>query len=667
MKVIKHFALPLFLTVSVFYMEMLLRLGLRRFPWHSYVLILLLSGMFALGIFLLGSLFSQKWRPWFYRAILLLSAGYFISQFIYLQIFQTFYTVYSALHGTGALGFQSIIYNAVMEDPLHILLFFLPMLFFELIRAHFPLWQWTLRKRVLTLLAGFILLIGAFGASVLGSEDKPSAHAMMLRRMQIDESVYQIGLMMTTWVDIKGHFIEAPSVESELLPQVDTVVPQVFVEEPKEEKEKVRKGEDIPTLREVYSVAYKANILPIDFKKLYEEEEDPILREMHAYFGAKAPSSKNDYTGRFAGDNLIFITAESLSHLAIDPVLTPTLYHLSTQGFVFENFYNPIWEVSTSDGEYVAVTGLLPKAGVWSLRRSADNYLPYSMGNALKKEGYLTKAYHNHYYDYYQRDKSHPNLGYDYKGRGNGLEITDQWPGSDLEMMQVSIDEYIDQEPFHAYYMTVSGHLLYSFEGNQMSAKNREYVKDLPYNEETKAYLAANIEFDRAMEYLLNRLREEGVAERTLIVISPDHYPYGLSRESIDELSGEKVEGNFELYRSTLMIYKDGMKSETITRPVSSLDIIPTLHNLMGLEYDSRLLMGTDAFSTNAPLVTFLNRSYISRDYRYNTIEGAFAGDVPSQWFHESTQQKIDEMFLFSSLMLEKDYYGLLKEAGQIE
>ena len=54
----------------------------------------------------------------------------------------------------------------------------------------------------------------------------------------------------------------------------------------------------------------------------------------------------------FEGCNLILITAESFSYLAIDPELTPTLYKLQTEGFNFTNFYTPYWDVSTSDGEY---------------------------------------------------------------------------------------------------------------------------------------------------------------------------------------------------------------------------------------------------------------------------------------------------------------------------
>ena len=71
----------------------------------------------------------------------------------------------------------------------------------------------------------------------------------------------------------------------------------------------------------------------------------------------------------FKGKNLIFITAESFSDMAIDPEYTPTLYKLKTEGYNFTNFYNPIWGVSTLDGEYVNLLSLVPKPGVWSMKR----------------------------------------------------------------------------------------------------------------------------------------------------------------------------------------------------------------------------------------------------------------------------------------------------------
>jgi phosphoglycerol transferase MdoB-like AlkP superfamily enzyme len=405
-------------------------------------------------------------------------------------------------------------------------------------------------------------------------------------------------------------------------------------------------------------------VLNTDFADLATTAADDDIADIHRWVSQREIAYTNSQTGRFEGYNLIFITAESYSHLAIDPDITPTLYKMQHEGISFTEFYNPLWGVSTSDGEYVAVTGLLPKPGVWSMYHSGKNSMPFAMGNQLRDRGYLTLAYHNHTYDYYRRDISHPNLGYEYKGLGNGLDVAKTWPESDLEMMEKTIDEYIDQEPFHAYYMTVSGHLQYNFNGNFIARKNQDLVDDLNLTEPARAYLATQIELDRAMEYLLQRLEQAGVDNRTLIVMSADHYPYGLDHEDIENLAGHQVDRNFELYRSSLIIYAPGMEPMTVSEPVSSLDIMPTLSNLLGLDYDSRLFMGRDIFSDQKPQVIFQNRSFITDQGRYNATDNTWepiSGSTTDDEYIIGQLNEIEEKFYYSKKILEEDYYSSLE------
>jgi lipoteichoic acid synthase len=404
------------------------------------------------------------------------------------------------------------------------------------------------------------------------------------------------------------------------------------------------------------------NVMDIDFESLLAAagEDDPLY-SMHKYFSSVEPTATNEYTGMFKGCNLIMFTAEGFSPYAVSPELTPTLYKMINEGFVFKNFYNPVWWVSTSDGEYVACTGLIPKSGVWSMAKSGSNYMPFAMGNQFRKLGYTTKAYHNHTYTYYKRDVSHPNLGYDYKGVGNGLEVKKTWPESDLEMIDVTFDEYADQQPFHAYYMTVSGHMNYNFYGNQMASKNKKYVEDLPYSDEAKAYIACNLELEFAMKSLMEKLEAAGIAENTVIVLSPDHYPYGLERDKLNELAGHELESNFELYRSTLIIYKKGMEPVVVEKPCASLDIIPTVSNLFGLDYDSRLLMGRDILSSAPPLVIFSNRSWITDRAMYNSQKNNVTfldGTEEDKEYVNSINRIVANKFKYSTKILETDYYG---------
>ncbi|MEG1661686.1 MAG: LTA synthase family protein, partial [Clostridiales bacterium] len=430
-----------------------------------------------------------------------------------------------------------------------------------------------------------------------------------------------------------------------------------FVSDPAEIKDLLAVDQAKP---QPQPIVYPPNALPIDFDALMASTQDTELGDMHHYFSVVPPTLQNSYTGIFADCNLIYIVAEGFSQYLLNPTLCPTLYRLSSEGLQFTNFYTALWNVSTSDGEYVACTGLVPKSGCWSFSKSADNYLPFCLGNQFSQQGYATpRAYHNNTYTYYDRDQSHPNMGYIYHGLGNGLNVRQDWPESDLEMMELSIPEYIHEDRFHAYYMTVSGHLQYNFSGNVQARKHQAQVADLPYSEEAKAYIACNLELEQAMKYLLDQLEAANKLDNTVIVLSADHYPYGLSKQTIDEFAGHPVDENFELYRNGLIIWKSGMAHQVIEDPGSSMDILPTVSNLFGLPYDSRLLMGRDLFSTSSPLVIFNNRSWITDQASYNAATGVYSGTVGQEYL-DAINKIVANKVHYAAQILDKDYYAIV-------
>ena len=204
----------------------------------------------------------------------------------------------------------------------------------------------------------------------------------------------------------------------------------------------------------------------------------------------------------FKGFNLIFLTAEGFSRMAVDEKHTPTLYRMVNEGFVFENFYNPRTGGSTSDGEFVCSTSLVPtNGGAKNFKIVGQNSMPFSLGNMFNRTyGIVSRAYHDNDYEYYGRDITYPGMGYFYQGVGNGVVVGKHWPESDLEMMQSTLNEYIDDDLFNIYYMTVSGHLNYNFTGNYCAKIHYDDVQDLTYSDPCKAYSACNMELDLAMK-----------------------------------------------------------------------------------------------------------------------------------------------------------------------
>ena len=416
---------------------------------------------------------------------------------------------------------------------------------------------------------------------------------------------------------------------------------------------------------DVYKYDEKYNMLNINFEKLINSEKDVDIKKMHKYFSTIEPSNKNQYTGIFKGKNIILINAESFDITAIDKNITPTLYKMVNNGFVFNNYYQPLYPISTFDGEYMNLTSLIPKEGVWSLRVSSDKVMPFVYGNVFKKIGYNTHAYHNHVYNFYEREQTHPKMGFDYMACGNGLEKVmncNNWPNSDYEMIKSTVDFYTNNNnPFAVYYMTVSGHLNYNFKENAMSIKNKESVSSLNYSNKMKSYIAANKELDLAMEYLINYLDNKKLLDDTLIVISPDHYPYGLTCDELNEISDNDRCNKFELYHTSLIMYNPDIKKTEVNKVVSGIDILPTIFNLFGIEYDSRLLMGVDALSDKEGIAILSDRSWISDYGTYDSISNKFSSKKRvNDDYVDRINNIVSEKVSVSSAILEKNYYKKL-------
>ena len=413
----------------------------------------------------------------------------------------------------------------------------------------------------------------------------------------------------------------------------------------------------------VPEVKIEYNTTDIDFDKLINDETDDKIKSMHVYFKNTAPSNKNEYTGMFKDKNLIFITAEAFDTIAIDEKLTPTLYKIANNSFIFKNYYQPVYPVSTSDGEYMNLNSLIPKEGVWSFKQTSKISMPYGIGNMFNKEGYVSYGFHNHNYNYYDRQKSHKNIGLKYYGCGNGLEKKmncKHWPNSDKEMIDATTSYYIDNDKFMTYYMTVSGHLNYNFSGNNMAYRNKNKVKNLKYSTAIKAYLATQIELDKSIEKLLQVLEEKGKLNDTLIVIAPDHYPYGLTTKQMNEISTIDRNDKFEKFHTTLIMYNPNIEKTVVDKVISSLDILPTIYNLYGLTFDSRLLMGRDIFSNNEHIVILSDRSWITDKGKYNSVTKEFTSTTNEEIeedYIDRINMIVNQRYGMSSLIIDNNYY----------
>ena len=568
-------------------------------------------------------------------------------QLVYHSIFGNFMPMSLAQMGGGVMTnfFGQILYG-ISQEIIPILLLLVPLILLIVLlclrKAPRRRVQWRQSLACLGLLA--VLALAITGALLINHKETFSVYEILTNvNTSTDNSYKNVGMLATTEQELRYMLFGESEDDSNL---TDGLL-----------------GRTEPG-REWSQKTY--NVEDIDFAALAQTTDDNMVQSLDEFFDTMIPTRKNDYTGLLEGYNLITICAESFAPWFIDEELTPALYELSTNGFIFENFYGT-WQSVTTNGEYTTCMGLYPDLSRTKTQSSFDlsshNYLPYCLGNALKAEGYQTWAYHNYIGDFYNRNITHANMGYTFKAADSGLDVTVDWPSSDLEMFEASVDDYIASgQPFHAYYMTFSGHYQYSWD-NTMSAKNRADVEHLDYSEPVKAYIACNLELEYGLQYLMKRLEEEGIADKTCIVLTNDHYPYGLTDEEYNELAGKEMDAVFEKYRNSFICYVPGLRENVyVDEYCSTADILPTLLNLFGVEYDSRLLEGTDVLSTGIHVAILQDKSFLTKDFRFdNSTEEVIPhreGVTISQEVVDSYRLYVSNKFALSTSILNHDYYA---------
>lgn len=615
----------------------------KTFP-ASFGLIILFSIPIAIVLNLITSVFKPKVNKIITYIITIALIIIFGAQIVYYSMYEAIISFFSMMHGGQVTEFMEVIIDVVLRNWYGILLFIIPLIILIILskKKVITFEKNSIKQIAIKITSVLIIqLIALLCVNFINTDDMYSNKNLYYNIHVPKVTANRMGLLTTMRLDLQRFIF---GFEEKLSVQTNAI--------PKEEE------------KDSYNITY------IDFDKLIKNEEDNTIKEMHKYFSSQEASKKNKYTGMFKDKNLIVLVGESFSSLAIREDLTPNLYKLYKEGFQFDNFYTPIFPVSTADGEYITDTSLIPKEGVWSFLRVAGNYMPYSYANVFEKQGYSSNAYHNHTATYYERDKYIETMGYNsYLAVGTGLEDrmdTSNWPNSDYEMVKTTVDDYINNEKFMAYYMTVSGHMNYTKIGNMMVYRNWDQVKDLPYSNKAKGYLAANIELDKAVGELLSRLEQAGKLEDTVIVISGDHYPYGLTLSEINELSTFERDDKFEKFRMPFLIWSGSMKGPIKVEKIgSSLDVLPTVLNLFGAEFDSRLLMGRDILSDSDPIVIFSDRSFITDKGRYNSLTEQFTpneGVTVEEGYVDKINTIIYKKYQMSRLILENDYYRKIFE-----
>lgn len=601
----------------------------------SEVLSILIYSLFSSFIMtILMTVGSEKTNKIFSYIIYFVLCFWFALEAIFKSFLQTFFSLDCFKLSDQAMGFAGETIKVIVGNIHYLILFFLPFILLIIFRKKIDLNIKENKKYLYSYIILIPLSFLSYRLYINSTKDNKdiSLYDLYYNTNNIPLSIQKMGVLSSTGLDIYRNIFGFE----------DKVIEVNYEEE--------NNDEDL--------FVYEKNNLDLDLSS------NKLNKDIKEYIDNNPGTSKNKYTGMFENKNLIFVVAESFSEIGIDKDRTPTLYKLTNNGFIFDNFYVPYY-LSTIGGEFQSLTGLYPNYSTLTKWKSGKNSFPYGLATTFKEKGYNTYAYHAHDGYFQNRYKYLKALGFDnFKACNMGLNINcNMWPESDIEMIKATTNDYINSDkPFMTYYMTVSGHLDYTKEGNSIVSKNWDLVKNLDYSDKAKSYLATQIELDRAMESLLKELENKGILENTVIVLLADHYPYGLSLEEINELSSYKRDELFEINHNALIIYNSSMKNTNVTKVGMPIDVLPTIYNLFDIKYDSRLFAGSDLLSNNEGMVILDNLSWITDKGKYNSLNNKHSDNLDNNYIN-NINNIIQNKIIFSRNMLTYNGYKYIKES----
>ena len=357
----------------------------------------------------------------------------------------------------------------------------------------------------------------------------------------------------------------------------------------------------------------------IKAKKTDNEEDITFLEEE---YNKEEENYQTSYTGKFKDKNVIFLQLEGTDNWLITKEDTPTLYNMMNNSINFTNHYSYYnGGGSTFNSEFAVNTGFItPLSYTQNAYSFNKNSFPYSLAKLLKNENYSVNAFHMNDGEYYSRATNYKNWGYDnyYGLKELGTYKDDSYTlDRELILNETFKEKMFSEEKFADYIITYSGHLPFTTEkGVCKKLVTEDILKEQGLEELPSDYVLPTMseedcarrqakETDYMVELLINTLTEKNLIDNTVIVVFTDHYLYTLSDQTI--LDKYKDTSNNLINHTPFFIWDNGNTKKKVTSVTSQLNILPTIINLLGLEYHPNYYIGKDALNGSYNGIVFFS------------------------------------------------------------
>ena len=354
-----------------------------------------------------------------------------------------------------------------------------------------------------------------------------------------------------------------------------------------------------------------------------KEDTEKIHNSIDSYFETKEEFSQNDMTGIFKEKNVILVLMESMDDWKITEEYTPTLKYLMDNGINFTNFYMPtVGTGYTFNAEFAINTGYYCPTTTTSATIFTKNSYPISMANMFNENGYTSNSFHYNTKEFYNRGVMHKRWGYNqYTSFMSYLPIDKAVLDSESVLNDDLYNMMTENDKFFDFVITYTAHLPYTVEDYKLIGARERYPEliDETLEEEFKNANILIHDTDEFFRILIERLEESNLLENTVIIGVTDHFAYAIqNKQKLEELTRNAGSDIYE--KVPFFIYSKNITPIEVKKVASSIDVLPTINNLMGFE-NEKYYIGKDIFDPKYKgLVYFPNGYWYDGEIYYKGI-----------------------------------------------
>lgn len=396
------------------------------------------------------------------------------------------------------------------------------------------------------------------------------------------------------------------------------------------------------------------------YKDLFVNNNKEYVKNVNEYIEEnKKETLTNNYTAKFKDKNLILVLLESVDSWVLSEETSPTLLKLASEGLNFTNRYAPSFgSGQTINSEFAVNAGLYSVGNTKAIYNFDRNDYRYSLPNLFKEAGYTVNSIHANTGNFYNRSNLHLALGYEHH---YALEDDKNKPLDGGEYFNDTIlveDDYSynlivpDSNKFMSFVITYTPHVPYDNTNN--NCRDNQYNLKVKGNQELSCYKTLIKTNDEFLRILLERLEKDQKLDDTVLVLFTDHYSYGYEDQDYVK-EQKKIKDTNLLQNVPFIIWSKDIKHKEIDTIMDTADILPTVANLFGLNFDLNNYMGDDVFSKNHEnFVYFPDGSWYDGKIYSNDIDKTA---IAENDYIRQTSKKVNTKIKINDEIIVSDYF----------